>query len=238
MRKSSLFLVVLGVVLAGCGEGAPESVTSTFPATSTSTTVAAPTTTHESTTASTTTVTTSTTAAPTTIVTPTTAAASTAWDLEQRLTDEFSESTAGEIWRIPDAWSCALVAGPSGAGSVYKCMPTEVGEGQWPIITALILDDAGTVAFAQAGVFYTVLNADLIQEDLGTGLFCRDLYAVDSWLLEELPTPELEYFGAVLYWFVEGRPDRMDADGNGIPCETLVPASVVDAVWAGGWIEG
>jgi hypothetical protein len=28
----------------------------------------------------------------------------------------------------------------------------------------------------------------------------------------------------------------MDVDHNGIPCETLIEPSVVDTVWAGGWI--
>ena len=28
----------------------------------------------------------------------------------------------------------------------------------------------------------------------------------------------------------------MDIDNNGIPCETLIEPSVVDTVWAGGWI--
>lgn len=28
----------------------------------------------------------------------------------------------------------------------------------------------------------------------------------------------------------------MDIDADGIPCETLIESSVVDAVWSGGWI--
>jgi hypothetical protein len=35
----------------------------------------------------------------------------------------------------------------------------------------------------------------------------------------------------VAYWYDEGLPDRMDADGNGIPCETVYPAAVVQAFW-------
>ncbi|MCP4958773.1 MAG: DUF3160 domain-containing protein [Actinomycetia bacterium] len=45
---------------------------------------------------------------------------------------------------------------------------------------------------------------------LESGLFCRDLAAMGhgAWV-------------AVPYWLAEGAPERMDADGNGIPCETV-----------------
>lgn len=55
---------------------------------------------------------------------------------------------------------------------------------------------------------------------LPSGLFCRDL--VDR---------GVSYAGAVDYWFAEGAPDRMDADLNGIPCETVYPSSVVEDYW-------
>jgi hypothetical protein len=42
----------------------------------------------------------------------------------------------------------------------------------------------------------------------------------------------LSYGLAVYYWLTEGRPARMDADGNGRPCETVYPANEVDAFWA------
>jgi hypothetical protein len=56
--------------------------------------------------------------------------------------------------------------------------------------------------------------------------------------LASLPEPDMTYFGAVLYWFMEGMPARMDADRNGVPCETLVSPDVVRSVWGGGWVEG
>ena len=39
------------------------------------------------------------------------------------------------------------------------------------------------------------------------------------------------YPEAVAYWWLEGMPDRMDADLNGIPCETVYPASAVYSFW-------
>lgn len=55
---------------------------------------------------------------------------------------------------------------------------------------------------------------------LADGLFCRDLKARGY-----------SYSAAVDYWRVHGQPDRMDADKNGIPCETVYPRSDVTAYW-------
>ncbi|MCZ7631438.1 MAG: hypothetical protein M5U19_21350 [Microthrixaceae bacterium] len=57
---------------------------------------------------------------------------------------------------------------------------------------------------------------------LPAGLFCRDLLA------KGLGYPE-----AVDYWRDHGKPTNMDSDGNGIPCETVYPASEVAAIWGG-----
>jgi hypothetical protein len=56
--------------------------------------------------------------------------------------------------------------------------------------------------------------------ELAPGLFCRDLLAQGA-----------TYDEAVAYWLGEGRPTRMDDDGNGIPCETVYPAADVESVW-------
>jgi hypothetical protein len=55
---------------------------------------------------------------------------------------------------------------------------------------------------------------------LSAGLFCRDLAAMGY-----------DYTAAVSYWTSEGSPDRMDADRNGIPCETVYSHSDVAALW-------
>jgi hypothetical protein len=52
------------------------------------------------------------------------------------------------------------------------------------------------------------------------GLFCRDLAAQGA-----------TYGEAVAYWWYYGRPARMDADNNGIPCETVYAAAIVNAFW-------
>lgn len=49
------------------------------------------------------------------------------------------------------------------------------------------------------------------------GLYCRDIVS-DPWV-----SPR----AAFLYWLIEGSPDRMDADHDGIPCETVFPEIVL-----------
>ena len=55
---------------------------------------------------------------------------------------------------------------------------------------------------------------------LPAGLFCRDLVARG-----------FSYADSVAYWNAEGQPDRMDADLNGYPCETVYPSEDVIAYW-------
>lgn len=50
------------------------------------------------------------------------------------------------------------------------------------------------------------------------GLFCRDLKARGYTFNE-----------SVRYWFSHGQPDQMDADKNGVPCETVFPVEAVAA---------
>ncbi len=57
-------------------------------------------------------------------------------------------------------------------------------------------------------------------DQIDSGLYCRDLHAIGY-----------SYAEAVTYWVREGSPDRMDADRNGIPCETVWPASDVVDFW-------
>ena len=62
---------------------------------------------------------------------------------------------------------------------------------------------------------------------LPAGLFCRDLHAKGY-----------SYVAAIEYWRLHGQPNQMDADRNGIPCETVYPRSDVAASWNGREISG
>lgn len=55
---------------------------------------------------------------------------------------------------------------------------------------------------------------------LPSGLFCRDLLSAGY-----------PYWDAVTYWEREGRPARMDATGDGIPCTTTYPWNDVRDYW-------
>ena len=134
-------------------------------------------------------------------------------------------------------WECQLDHGDIlAAGSVATCRPTETGEGEYPVLTALILNDTGKVAVAQSGLPRLELAPEIIIDTFGTGKLCRDVLDPDNGLPAFIPDSDLHYFGAVLYWFMEDRPDRMDADTNGIPCETLVDSDTVARFWRGGWL--
>ena len=71
-------------------------------------------------------------------------------------------------------------------------------------------------------------------EDYPAGLFCRDLAEPPQdnepgrWPPED---DHLSYGLAVFYWLTEDRPDRMDADLNGRPCETIYPTDEVTSFW-------
>ncbi|MGD2043951.1 MAG: excalibur calcium-binding domain-containing protein [Acidimicrobiia bacterium] len=71
----------------------------------------------------------------------------------------------------------------------------------------------------EAGSEGTIVWGENLRTDLmRPGMYCRDLVA------EEDHPP---YWSAVLYWLSEGEPDRMDADRDGVPCETVYPEAFI-----------
>lgn len=152
--------------------------------------------------------------------------------------------TTGPLLSTVTAFSCEPYHGGLASGGVLICRPDpEPTEGQFPLLTVLVLDGgAGTIAWAQAGVENPTLNADGLVSGSGAlprGLNCTDLVAHPAFVADIAGRldPTLTYFAAVLYWFLEDRPTpRMDIDSNGIPCETLFPADVVQRVWGGGYL--
>jgi hypothetical protein len=68
--------------------------------------------------------------------------------------------------------------------------------------------------------FESFLNAAIGE---GEGKLCADLgFSNDA----------DGYQRAVAYWMIEGAPDRMDADRNGIPCETVFASNAIDEYFA------
>ncbi|MDJ0497814.1 MAG: DUF3160 domain-containing protein [Acidimicrobiia bacterium] len=69
--------------------------------------------------------------------------------------------------------------------------------------------------------YESFLNAAI---GLPSGQRCADLGLADD---------VFEYEIAIAYWMLEGAPDRMDADGNGIPCETVFSRETVNQYLSG-----
>jgi len=101
-----------------------------------------------------------------------------------------------------------------------------------------VLDETGRAVWT-SGTDVPGPTADLLRtyQRVPKGLFCRDLLTPET---DAFPfsgnssNPRLAFFWSLVYWSLEGKPDRMDADRNGIPCETLYEPAVIDDVLAGG----
>jgi hypothetical protein len=112
--------------------------------------------------------------------------------------------------------------GEVGLGDVMECEAAPLEEREYypdPFsMVILVTGDDGSAAWAR-------YDLETRYQTVGSGLYCRDL--ID----EEIYASN--YFGAVGYWFREGRPDRMDADKDGIPCETVYSLASISNFWEG-----
>lgn len=129
---------------------------------------------------------------------------------------------------VGDIFACDR-PGPPAPGSTA---PIEFGG--WVIY---VLDETGRAAWNSATDIPSSTDGLRSAYDRAPkGLLCRDLLdeEVDAYPFRQLSTPRVDYFWSLVYWSLEGRPDRMDADGDGVPCETLYDDDVVSDVLAGG----
>lgn len=135
-------------------------------------------------------------------------------------------------------------AGTVGHGDVFACRgvpQTEPGfETEAGGMVFAVLNDDGLVSWA-IGTDMPDTTARLMEvyADAPSGLLCSDLLDPDTPALGPLfsaytTTPQLGYFESVVYWFLEGQPDRMDEDRDGFPCETRYAPDVVADFWDGG----
>jgi len=126
--------------------------------------------------------------------------------------------------------------GTIGRGDVTVCSvavePTSTPEPDWGRVVAAVLDDHGRVAWSYA-TSHPTSTVELRNEFslIPSGLFCRELLSGDvPGPFGGTATPADSFFWSVVYWNLEGQPARMDADGNGIPCESLYDAEAVSSV--------
>ena len=216
-----LWLAVLAGVLitSGCGSDDGDSTAGDGTGTSTSqTSTSPPSSSSSDTTAPASTGTSPTTAATTAPGTPTVA------DLEQALKDEI-EATY-----------------PTGPGVVQCEASGELTDWQ-PVLCSFIPDEPAEFG----GIHVSMLDDGRYAWDIGeccgaapwpeaypSGLLCRDLIEPPPGTTPDQYPPDtdhLTYGLAVYYWLTENRPDRMDEDLNGRPCETVYPTEDATTFW-------
>lgn len=86
---------------------------------------------------------------------------------------------------------------------------------------------SGETCCGEEPVYSWVPGDPSIDEWHVPGMLCREL-AVDR----QYPG----YVSALVYWLLEGEPSRMDADGDGIPCETVWPEAFIRDVLEDPWL--
>ncbi len=153
----------------------------------------------------------------------------------------FAQSDPPDSILGPSQLDCAD-AGSIRVGGVLSCMLWTNHDRDFEFedagVTIYVLDTEGRAAWS-AGTDGPGSTEELqsAHARVPSGLFCRDLLNPD---VSAHPfsafgrPPTSGFFWSLVYWSLEGEPDRMDADRNGIPCETLYDASDVASVLAGG----
>jgi hypothetical protein len=102
--------------------------------------------------------------------------------------------------------------------------------GQAPATTAVAPVKTLTVAPPTKATTAPAESAPTVLGDvrgLPAGLFCRDLNSKGY-----------SYVAAIDYWRIHGQPNQMDADRNGIPCETVYARGDIGKYWNGRDIVG
>jgi hypothetical protein len=246
MRKLPLVLIVSVVAIVACGRGA--DIAATTDEAESSTTVA---TTNEPLGAATTKI--PTTTSPPTAVTTTTSPTSTLEPIgvtigaivshvQQRLDARWAaepDKPAGVLG--PVRVTCAETDRRVTRGDVFACEGVPQTEPDFLLdplgIVFVVLDDVGTVTLGAGTDMPDATDALWeIHDQAPQGFFCRDLADDETagFFTTCCGTPDGDYFRALLYWCMQGMPDRMDADEDGIPCETLFSQEAIDEVWSGG----
>jgi hypothetical protein len=81
-------------------------------------------------------------------------------------------------------------------------------------------------------VWILMLDGNRWSYDYGSGIpWAIDEVAQPGALCRDIVDAGHPFFYAALYWIAEDRPERMDADGNGIPCETVYARTDIAEVW-------
>jgi hypothetical protein len=122
-----------------------------------------------------------------------------------------STETSGAIDGTPESVSTVATQAPTTATTSTTTMAeSSTTTTQPPTVTTT------TTTVAPSTTTTTLAPVDQV----ASGLFCRDLHALGY-----------GYPDGAAYWLGDGSPDRMDADRNGVPCQTVYPEVEVIAYW-------
>lgn len=132
-------------------------------------------------------------------------------------------------------------SGPVEPGDVFGCLGKPRTRPDFPLdpvgVVFYVIDDDGTsYSIEGTDVPDTTATLRALHDEAPAGLFCRDLLddSVDAGMFSAAGRPPVGgFFWSLVYWSLEGRPARMDEDGNGVPCESLYDPAVVSTVLAG-----
>jgi hypothetical protein len=127
-------------------------------------------------------------------------------------------------------------------GDVLACVGTPQTEPDFPLdpvgVVIYVLDESGTAAWTYGtDVPDSTQGLAEIFEQTASDLSCDDLMSPDvaAGLFSGVGRPpEDAYFWSLVYWSLAGEPARMDAEGDGIPCEEIHALEVIAAVLDGG----
>lgn len=240
-------LILLGALALVVGCSPTETVESSTtepaePTTTTSTTIEEPTTSSVAPSATSTVEETTTSSAPEPNTTPrrTFTVAEVMAAVQSDLDEQFARSEPPDGIIGPSELRC-VDSEPIPVGGVLACEAIPQTAPDFQLDTAGILiyviDDAPTVAYLMGtDVPRNAAQVMDVYDATAKGLFCRDLMdeSIATWFSGVGTRPDTAYFLSLVYWSLEGWPDRMDADHNGIPCETVHDADVIADVLAGG----
>ena len=163
--------------------------------------------------------------------------------IQSQLDEDFVASDPPQGVLGPTQVQC-LDSGSANVGDVFACAGIPRTEGDFQLdpvgIVIYVIDDVPTVAWLPGtDVPSTTERLLAIYDETPKGLYCRDLLAEDpsTWFDGYASVPATGYFLSLVYWSLEGQPGRMDADSNGIPCETMWPTDVIEDVLGGGGLH-
>jgi hypothetical protein len=155
--------------------------------------------------------------------------------------DRYSRAVPNEEIVGPLQIRC-LDYGPVVGGVVFVCEGVPQTKHEFSLDTAdiviYVLDPSGTSVWSVGTDLPEDTASLLYQYHLAPkGLSCAELAdpIINAGMFSgSTRPPDDAFFYSMVYWSFEGRPDRMDTDHDGIPCESLYDAKNIEAILEGG----